>query len=291
MEERTARSAVACNACRTKKQKCGGEKPTCARCQQFALDCVWPRQQKRGPAKGYTEALEARLSETEEVLFRVLSCISTEDLSRVLLENPLDAVSSHPKADAPDRKQAVECWSKSSLKTLADIQNWYDDRSRVAASAVEPAERTSTLQDLAEHASFQPTASSDDQNMPTDYEQQASAIARISGGDFGEGSATDLEPMGSLENVGAGEVLYHTGPRKQRHVQHIQNQQNQKYLHQHQPQRQPQPQPQHPLHWNSTMLPIQASGSGDTDNFTQQADSVCTNSLGLTQKFQEDFLW
>lgn len=92
----------------------------------------------RGPAKGYTEALEARLLETEDVLFRILSGISVDDLSRALQPPSIDQGVAYQPYPAPllsDRKQAVEYWTKSSLKTVSDIQRWYEERSGAAEAA------------------------------------------------------------------------------------------------------------------------------------------------------------
>jgi hypothetical protein len=95
----------------------------------------------RGPAKGYTEALEARLIETEEVLLKVLSTINVDQLSTAFIQ-----ANQHPtlaqkrsstgststetglKAVGIQRKAAIEYWHKFPLNTPEDVGHWLADR-------------------------------------------------------------------------------------------------------------------------------------------------------------------
>ena len=46
--KRATRSSLACAPCRYKHLRCGGEKPTCARCRADAKDCVYHPSRRRG---------------------------------------------------------------------------------------------------------------------------------------------------------------------------------------------------------------------------------------------------
>lgn len=43
-----SRISGACNACRTRKQKCSGDRTGCAQCREAGHECTWPAQKKRG---------------------------------------------------------------------------------------------------------------------------------------------------------------------------------------------------------------------------------------------------
>ncbi|EIN07105.1 hypothetical protein PUNSTDRAFT_144661 [Punctularia strigosozonata HHB-11173 SS5] len=46
------RTRIACETCRTRKAKCSGDEPTCERCTQRGLTCVYVRERKpRGPGR------------------------------------------------------------------------------------------------------------------------------------------------------------------------------------------------------------------------------------------------
>ncbi|KAH8817285.1 hypothetical protein F5884DRAFT_247005 [Xylogone sp. PMI_703] len=141
-QEAWTRSTAACNGCRQRKQKCGGEKPVCARCHTLNQTCVWPKQQKRGPAKGYIEALEARLYETEAVLLKILSATSIEQVSSIFTSEagqtqtsnvPDTSVGTSPvatsaKSTGEQRKSILEFWNQFPLTTSADIFRWHSAR-------------------------------------------------------------------------------------------------------------------------------------------------------------------
>lgn len=239
----------------------------------------------RGPAKGYTEALEARLFEIEEVLRRVLPCVATEDLSRVLMENPLDAGSSS-KATALDRKQAMEVWSRSPMKSLVDIQNWCNEHSCTAESASESANSTSLLQHPANHASLQRATTPKEHSIPAAVEQHALTMGRLPAvqGRFGiETTSTEL-------GVVTGSMPYETGM----DTQSMQQSQSQQNL-QSQPQNHEQPssQSQFPHTRGSPITPNQISSGAVIQDFSEQHSGADINRLpmGITRKLQDDLFW
>jgi len=82
----------------------------------------------RGPAKGYIEALEARLCDTEEVLSRVLTYLSADEVSEALLRSNLDSTQpsrSYSGLLLHDRKQAVDVWTNFPLKSADDVKRWH----------------------------------------------------------------------------------------------------------------------------------------------------------------------
>jgi hypothetical protein len=63
------RLTQACDACRKKKVKCSGEKPTCNNCTRLGVTCTYlPSTRKRGPRVGLVESLEKRLQQMEKLL-------------------------------------------------------------------------------------------------------------------------------------------------------------------------------------------------------------------------------
>ncbi|RIA97460.1 fungal-specific transcription factor domain-containing protein [Glomus cerebriforme] len=63
------RVSKACDSCRRKKVKCDGIQPACGNCSAFNLECTYnDTTKKRGPPKGYIEAIETRLHRMESLL-------------------------------------------------------------------------------------------------------------------------------------------------------------------------------------------------------------------------------
>jgi hypothetical protein len=63
------RLTQACDACRKKKVKCSGDKPSCNNCTRLGITCTYlPSTRKRGPRVGLVESLEKRLQQMEKLL-------------------------------------------------------------------------------------------------------------------------------------------------------------------------------------------------------------------------------
>ncbi|KAK7970642.1 hypothetical protein PG988_009715 [Apiospora saccharicola] len=64
------RVALACQRCKTRKQKCDGQRPACASCARLSLKCVYivPLIPAAGEKKLYIKALEQRVAELESAL-------------------------------------------------------------------------------------------------------------------------------------------------------------------------------------------------------------------------------
>ncbi|CAO3625769.1 unnamed protein product [Mucor hiemalis] len=68
-EHKRQRVSKACEQCRRKKVKCDGSSPFCNNCSSLGLPCHYKEStKKRGPPKGYIEAIEGRLHRLEALL-------------------------------------------------------------------------------------------------------------------------------------------------------------------------------------------------------------------------------
>ncbi|KAF9968043.1 hypothetical protein BGZ70_007055 [Mortierella alpina] len=69
LDGKRRRVSRACDTCRRKKVRCDGLQPSCTNCTTFGFQCTFnDSAKKRGPPKGYIEALENRLHRMENLL-------------------------------------------------------------------------------------------------------------------------------------------------------------------------------------------------------------------------------
>ncbi|KAH6607147.1 zn2-c6 fungal-type dna-binding domain [Trichoderma cornu-damae] len=105
-------------------------------------ECVWPKLYKRGPAKGYIEALEHRLAVTEAVLLQLLQVSDDAVLRDAFRHEPskkADVLNMAATAtattttttttDAAGRIEAkktgtIAHWDNFPLKTADDVKRW-----------------------------------------------------------------------------------------------------------------------------------------------------------------------
>lgn len=88
-----------------------------------------------GPAKGYVEALEQRLHETEDVLLKIVSQLDQAQLASMLsTQNSFsadndcqDKKKSSRVTLLPSRKRGVEYWKSFPLRDAESIQRWQQD--------------------------------------------------------------------------------------------------------------------------------------------------------------------
>jgi hypothetical protein len=88
-----------------------------------------------GPAKGYVEALEQRLHETEDVLLKVVSQLNQAQLASMLStqksfstdDGSQDKRKSTRVTLLPSRKRGVEYWKSFPLRDAESIQRWQQD--------------------------------------------------------------------------------------------------------------------------------------------------------------------
>ncbi|KAF9885789.1 hypothetical protein FE257_012371 [Aspergillus nanangensis] len=111
---------------------CNGNRPVCAQCLQHSRQCDWPEQLKRGPEKGYIEALELRLRDTEDLLLNTLSQISDTQLETVLGSDPSNEQShagheQHPSRVIRQAKRGNDYWKRFPLDTTQNVREWQRD--------------------------------------------------------------------------------------------------------------------------------------------------------------------
>ncbi|KAK8195668.1 uncharacterized protein BKA78DRAFT_108491 [Phyllosticta capitalensis] len=161
---RQTRSSAACDSCRSKKQKCGGEWPTCARCRETGMECTWPPQLQRGPAKGYLEAIETRLDDVEHILLQVLPLVPAEQLTSITCPGRGGGVvvEAAQKRTTQEKRAALDYWSTYPLNSPQALMVWCQDRqqrhgSRPTNEAVGAPRTASTVRET--HSSGDVTAS------------------------------------------------------------------------------------------------------------------------------------
>lgn len=92
-----------------------------------------------GPSKHYIQALETRLLETENALFRALSVLTQQQLPSVPFSqqpqdppsNSLEPVTDKPYLFRKDKKFGTEYWAQFSLGSEAEIARWFQDHGGV----------------------------------------------------------------------------------------------------------------------------------------------------------------
>ncbi|ORX49825.1 hypothetical protein DM01DRAFT_1325367 [Hesseltinella vesiculosa] len=88
------RVSKACQQCRRKKIKCIGSPPACGNCNTLGLTCHYlESKKKRGPPKGYMEAIEGRLQRLEALIGKYVQ--EDDPRSQALLaelNSPLETV-------------------------------------------------------------------------------------------------------------------------------------------------------------------------------------------------------
>ncbi|KAI5458818.1 hypothetical protein BGZ63DRAFT_52551 [Mariannaea sp. PMI_226] len=129
------RGRAACNGCRARKQKCDETRPVCSRCVTLGRRCTWPVSRKRGPAKGYIEALEHRLSQTEKALVRLWQAVPEESLRSAfdsdnapLFGSPLvpmlEADNDKLSRVGHDKSALIQQWEAFPLTSASSIEKW-----------------------------------------------------------------------------------------------------------------------------------------------------------------------
>ncbi|EEU35554.1 uncharacterized protein NECHADRAFT_88798 [Fusarium vanettenii 77-13-4] len=132
------RTSGACKACRSRKQKCSGDRPQCVRCRINEVQCQWPQPQKRGPPKHYTAIIEKRLIETEAILLALMSQVSDEQLMSAynhLQQDKQSSANLGVPSNSGNRHELTRkdkfgpvYWSNYTLSSAQDARRWWADR-------------------------------------------------------------------------------------------------------------------------------------------------------------------
>lgn len=237
-------------------------------CIVFLVTLVVVLRYFRGPAKGYTEALEARLVETEDVLFRALSFISPDEFSRafggrwVLSEDVVEGV----RSSVVDRKEAVERWSRWPLRSEGDVERWFDERKREGeeSGVGDGVERVGRM-------------------------MVGVGLREMVGGqnkDLRRDSATRLGSITSSRDNEVDSMDYGTGTEISQ-VRQSQSRQN----HLSQAEHLEQSYVSRPQHITPLPLVDIVYDEGIRGQIQETDRSTTANGLGLSRKFQDDFLW
>ncbi|RAK81080.1 Zn(II)2Cys6 transcription factor domain-containing protein [Aspergillus fijiensis CBS 313.89] len=217
---KVSRITVACNSCRFRKQKCNGNKPVCTQCHQHNRRCDWPEQLKRGPAKGYIEALEHRLQETESLLLKFLAHMSDAQISSSIhsaqsdIHPGMTAARSPPPSYTPSSrsgKRGTEYWKQFPLNSVQDVRAWQQDclnQEQRPGSGRNSADRAVTsVSDILNSRDSEPLRESS--HEPSDYRPAAASRSELPPltpyranvyARLDEGSEPAKEPISSLEN-------------------------------------------------------------------------------------------
>ena len=101
------RLTQACDACRKKKVKCSGNKPSCNNCTRLGVTCTYlPSTRKRGPRVGLVESLEKRLLQMEKLLQPLKDQGVVDDVEgRKIIKKPrLNKSNIEPNSDISHQK-------------------------------------------------------------------------------------------------------------------------------------------------------------------------------------------
>ncbi|UZJ57563.1 hypothetical protein CBS101457_006883 [Exobasidium rhododendri] len=92
-----SRISLACLACRTKKTRCGGQKPVCDNCLKSESECSYnTRSDQRKPySKAFVSTLQARINSLEKELGRHAT-LEPERTSKAITSTPEPSTSSRP---------------------------------------------------------------------------------------------------------------------------------------------------------------------------------------------------
>ncbi|KAH8174491.1 fungal zn(2)-Cys(6) binuclear cluster domain-containing protein [Sarocladium implicatum] len=131
------RGKAACLDCRSRKQKCDEERPTCGRCRSLNRQCRWPKLNKRGPVKGYTESLEHRLEEAESALYKILAVTEyalldqafEADIPNLSSLQHFRNLNTGEAGSRPDANKAdlIAHWEAFPLTNTRDVRRWAAD--------------------------------------------------------------------------------------------------------------------------------------------------------------------
>lgn len=136
------RLPLACIACRRKKIRCSGEKPSCRHCMRSRIPCVYKvTQRKAAPRTDYMAMLDKRLKRMEE---RVIKIIPKDEMPespaipRAIVKSPATSQASHGKKRAAEEAFGphLDEWAGSKA-TSAPLKGQEVGESRVSTEGAE----------------------------------------------------------------------------------------------------------------------------------------------------------
>ncbi|KAI0596219.1 hypothetical protein F4775DRAFT_594460 [Biscogniauxia sp. FL1348] len=175
MPSARTRAATSCSRCRSRKQKC---------------------DEQNGPAKGYTEALEHRLAETENILLQLLSVADNEVISQAfsadrLPPRPLWASNDAPSVPSiasdsdstlpgPNKAGLMAHWDRFPLDTADNIRRWAEKKTMkcaIGGPALDSLDSREQVSFNTEQLSLVATNCELGRNDASDHDQRVPAVA------------------------------------------------------------------------------------------------------------------
>ncbi|KAH7124330.1 fungal-specific transcription factor domain-containing protein [Dactylonectria macrodidyma] len=125
---RSSYAPRACQECRRRRVKCGGERPTCSRCLGRQLECVYTTEDDgRGTApKSYVRLLQARISLLEQILWLHSIDIDAE-ASRLMQQNAVPATTASLTAGGSTTMFDQLCYAFEGTLALDESLNFDQD--------------------------------------------------------------------------------------------------------------------------------------------------------------------
>lgn len=100
------RLPLACIACRRKKIRCSGEKPSCKHCMRSRIPCVYKvTQRKAAPRTDYMAMLDKRLKRMEERVIKIIpkdEMLGSPAIPRAIIKSPTSQASHGKKRPAEE---------------------------------------------------------------------------------------------------------------------------------------------------------------------------------------------
>ncbi|ORZ20527.1 fungal-specific transcription factor domain-domain-containing protein [Absidia repens] len=139
------RVSRACDLCRRKKIKCDGLIPVCSNCRAFNLECSYKdATKKRGPPKGYIEAIETRLHKLESLLGNLAQDDPKSKLLLDELNSPLETANGDIIKTRPVRRKQDSLLSEYHGNSTTPPSSSSSSSSSAKARRIENAKYAST---------------------------------------------------------------------------------------------------------------------------------------------------
>ncbi|KAJ1777990.1 hypothetical protein LPJ54_002018 [Coemansia sp. RSA 1824] len=207
LHSKRQRISRACDRCRHKKVKCDGRRPICTHCEAVGGSCTYlDATKKRGPPKGYIDAIENRLHAAEDLIKRLV--LSNSATARLVLDTLHAPDSCDPAMLRDSAGKLFGCMSMAELETRA--------AGHIVSSAAGPARQNNTIlattsdtaksgfDDSHDRLSYLPRASpTDEEHNDTnrDAYNNANEVDNVTHLEKGVGHLT-LDSTGSLRYLG-----------------------------------------------------------------------------------------
>ncbi|OAA53417.1 zinc finger transcription factor 1 [Cordyceps fumosorosea ARSEF 2679] len=121
------RLPLACIACRRKKIRCSGEKPSCKHCSRSRIPCVYKvTSRKAAPRTDYMAMLDKRLKRMEERIIKIVPKSEQDNLSpvtRAVVKPAIPGTNAASKAAAAKKRRADEAFSP-------ELESWVNPPSK-----------------------------------------------------------------------------------------------------------------------------------------------------------------